>query len=41
MRESGEAGASLIEAERPALEILRVVVEGRRKVSGVAAELLR
>ena len=33
--------AGLIEAERPALEILRVVVEGKRKVSGVSAELLR
>ena len=33
--------ARLIEAERPALEILRVVVEGKRKVSGVSAELLR
>ena len=32
--------AKLIEAERPALEILKVVVEGKRKVSGVAAELL-
>ncbi|MEN8444083.1 MAG: hypothetical protein ABG776_03610 [Cyanobacteria bacterium J06555_13] len=31
----------LIEAERPALEILKVVVEGKRKVSGVSAELLR
>ncbi|MEM9136596.1 MAG: hypothetical protein AAGB01_04515 [Cyanobacteria bacterium P01_F01_bin.42] len=33
--------AGLIEAERPALEILRVVVEGKRKISGVSAELLR
>ena len=33
--------AKLIEAERPALEILRVVVEGKRKISGVSAELLR
>ena len=33
--------AGLIEAERPALEILKVVVEGKRKVSGVSAELLR
>ncbi|MEA5467020.1 HNH endonuclease signature motif containing protein [Leptothoe sp. PORK10 BA2] len=32
--------AGLIEAERPALEVLRVVVEGKRKVSGVSAELL-
>ncbi|MEA5464756.1 hypothetical protein [Leptothoe sp. PORK10 BA2] len=30
----------LIEAERPALEVLRVVVDGKRKVSGVSAELL-
>ena len=30
----------LIEAERPALEILKVVVEGKRTVSGVAAELI-
>ncbi|MEM6518924.1 MAG: hypothetical protein AAF722_06270 [Cyanobacteria bacterium P01_C01_bin.70] len=33
--------AGLIEAERPALEILKVVVEGKRKISGVSAELLR
>ncbi|NEP59023.1 MAG: hypothetical protein F6K31_18705 [Symploca sp. SIO2G7] len=33
--------AKLIEAERPALEILKVVVEGKRKISGVSAELLR
>ena len=33
--------AGLIKAERPALEILKVVVEGKRKVSGVSAELLR
>ena len=33
--------ARLIAAERPALEILKVVVEGKRKVSGVSAELLR
>ncbi|MEM0978642.1 MAG: hypothetical protein AAGH78_00070 [Cyanobacteria bacterium P01_H01_bin.58] len=33
--------AGLIEEERPALEILKVVVEGKRKVSGVSAELLR
>ena len=33
--------AGLIEAERPALEILRIVVEGKRKISGVSAELLR
>ena len=32
--------ARMIEAERPALEILRVVVEGKKKVSGVSAELL-
>ena len=32
--------ARLIAAERPALEILRIVVEGKRKVSGVSAELL-
>ncbi|MEA5464164.1 hypothetical protein [Leptothoe sp. PORK10 BA2] len=32
--------AGLIEAERPALEILRVVVDEKRKVSGVSAELL-
>ena len=32
--------AGLIEAERPALEVLRVVVEGKRKVSGVSAALL-
>ena len=32
--------ARLIEAGRPALEILKVVVEGKRKVSGVSAELL-
>ena len=31
----------LIEAERPALEILRIVVEEKRNVSGVSAELLR
>ncbi|MEM8611176.1 MAG: hypothetical protein AAGF93_04080 [Cyanobacteria bacterium P01_H01_bin.105] len=31
----------LIEAERPALEILRIVVEGKRKISGVSPELLR
>ena len=31
----------LIEAERPALEILKVVVKEKRKVSGVSAELLR
>ncbi|MEO0706822.1 MAG: hypothetical protein AAF050_14300 [Cyanobacteria bacterium J06649_5] len=30
----------LIEAERPALEILKIVVEGKRKISGVASELL-
>jgi hypothetical protein len=33
--------AGLIEAEWPALEILKVVVEGKRKISGVSAELLR
>ncbi|MEM8544365.1 MAG: hypothetical protein AAGF66_10305 [Cyanobacteria bacterium P01_H01_bin.119] len=33
--------AQLIAAERPALEILKVVVEGKRKISGVSAELLR
>ncbi|MFG6100548.1 hypothetical protein SPB21_35245 [Leptothoe sp. ISB3NOV94-8A] len=33
--------ARLIEAERPALEILRVVVKGKRKISGVSAELLK
>lgn len=33
--------AKLIEAERPALEILKVVVEGKRTLSGVSAELLR
>ena len=33
--------ARLIEAERPALEILKVVVVGKRKLSGVSAELLR
>ena len=33
--------ARLIAAERPALEILKVVVDGKRKVSGVSAELLR
>ena len=33
--------ARLIEAERPALEILKVVVEGKRKVSGVSVELLK
>ncbi len=33
--------AQLIEAERPALEILKVVIEGKRKVSNVSAELLR
>ena len=33
--------AGLIEAERPALEILRVVIEGKRKISVVATELLR
>ena len=32
---------ALIEAERTALEILKAVVEGKRKVSGVSAELLR
>ena len=32
--------ARLIEAERPALEILKVVVEGKRKLSAVSAELL-
>ncbi len=32
--------AGLIEAKRPALEILRVVVDGKRKVSAVSAELL-
>ncbi|NEP56250.1 MAG: HNH endonuclease [Symploca sp. SIO2G7] len=31
----------MIEAERPALEILKVVVEGKRTVSGVSAKLLR
>ena len=31
----------LIEAERPALEILKVVFEGKGKVAGVLAELLR
>ena len=30
----------LIEEEWPALEILRIVVEGKRKVSRVSAELL-
>ena len=33
--------AGLIEAGRPALEVLRVVVDGKRKVSGISAELLR
>ena len=33
--------AGLIEAERPALEILKVVVEGKRKIAGVSAELLK
>ena len=33
--------AGLVEAERPALEILKVVVDGKRKISGVSAELLR
>ena len=33
--------AKLIEAERPALEILKVVVDGKRKISGVSVELLR
>ncbi|MBE9068717.1 HNH endonuclease [Leptolyngbya cf. ectocarpi LEGE 11479] len=33
--------ARMIEAERPALEILRIVVEGKRKISGVSVELLR
>ncbi|EKU99238.1 hypothetical protein Lepto7375DRAFT_1259 [Leptolyngbya sp. PCC 7375] len=32
---------ALIEPERPAMEILKVVVEGKRKASGVSAELLR
>ena len=32
--------ANLIEAGRPALEILKVVVEGKRKITGVSAELL-
>ncbi|MEM6772582.1 MAG: hypothetical protein AAF597_18535 [Bacteroidota bacterium] len=30
----------LIEAERPALDILKVVVDGKRKLSAVSAELL-
>ena len=30
-----------LEEERPALEILKVIVEEKRKVSGVAVELLR
>ena len=33
--------AGLIEAERPALEILRVVVEGKRNLPKVSAKLLR
>ena len=32
---------ALIEAEQPALGILRIVVEGKRKISGVSAKLLR
>ncbi len=32
--------ARLIEAERPALEILKVVVEGKRKLPEVSAKLL-
>ena len=32
--------AGLIEAERPALEVLKVVVDGKRKLSAVSAELL-
>ena len=32
--------AQLIESERPALEILKVVVEGKNKMSGVSSDLL-
>ena len=31
----------LIEEERPMLEVLKAIVKGKRKISGVSAELLR